>query len=95
MGEWFNVRTAWHGPGDVSPVGHAANIHMDLALWNFGIQKVFETSGSSDSEILREIFPGMPTLKNGYLYVNLEFFDETITSGVFYTVLILLLFLWL
>ncbi|HLP71387.1 MAG TPA: enolase C-terminal domain-like protein, partial [Bacteroidales bacterium] len=24
LGEWFNVRTAWHGPGDVSPVGHAA-----------------------------------------------------------------------
>ncbi|MBT4482080.1 MAG: starvation-sensing protein RspA, partial [Candidatus Latescibacteria bacterium] len=22
LGEWFNVRTAWHGPGDVSPVGH-------------------------------------------------------------------------
>jgi mannonate dehydratase len=70
LGEWFNVRTAWHGPGDVSPVGHAANIHMDFALWNFGIQEVFETFGTSDSDILREVFPGMPTLKNGYLYVN-------------------------
>jgi mannonate dehydratase len=70
LGEWFNVRTVWHGPGDVSPVGHAANIHMDFALWNFGIQEVFETFGSPDSDILREVFPGMPTLKNGYLYLN-------------------------
>ena len=29
--EFFAVRTAWHGPGDVSPVGHAANVHLDLA----------------------------------------------------------------
>jgi hypothetical protein len=31
--------TAWHGPGDVSPVGHAANIALDLACANFGIQE--------------------------------------------------------
>ena len=31
MCEFFAVRTAWHGPGDVSPVGHAANLHLDLA----------------------------------------------------------------
>ena len=29
--DFFAVRTAWHGPGDVSPVGHAANVHFDLA----------------------------------------------------------------
>jgi mannonate dehydratase len=65
LGEAFNVRTAWHGPGDVSPVGHAANAHIDLAVWNFGIQerKVF-------SDKLREIFPGAPSMKNGYMYVN-------------------------
>ncbi|MFC2089992.1 enolase C-terminal domain-like protein [Bacteroidota bacterium] len=65
LGEAFNVRTAWHGPGDVSPVGHAANAHIDLAVWNFGIQerKVF-------SDKLREIFPGAPTMENGYMYVN-------------------------
>ncbi len=37
--EFFAVRTAWHGPGDVSPVGHAANVHLDLACHNFGIQE--------------------------------------------------------
>ncbi|MBT3273463.1 MAG: starvation-sensing protein RspA, partial [Spirochaetales bacterium] len=33
------VRTAWHGPGDTSPVGHAANLHLDLWAPNFGIQE--------------------------------------------------------
>lgn len=65
LAEWFNVRTAWHGPGDVSPVGHAANAHIDLAIWNFGIQ---ESVNFSDT--LLEIFPGSPYVENGYMYVN-------------------------
>jgi len=65
LGEWFNVRTAWHGPGDTSPVGHAANAHIDLAIWNFGIQecKLFRDEAF-------EVFPGTPTIKDGYLFVN-------------------------
>ena len=66
LGEWFNVRTAWHGPGDVSPVGHAANAHIDLAVWNFGIQE----GGYFFSDNEKNVFPGCPTCKNGYLYVN-------------------------
>jgi len=65
LGEWFNVRTAWHGPGDVSPVGHAANAHIDLAVWNFGIQE-----SVSFNQNLQEIFPGCPTMNNGYMHVN-------------------------
>lgn len=65
LGEAFNVRTAWHGPGDVSPVGHAANAHIDFAVWNFGIQE-----SVNFSPLLREIFPGSPTMKDGYMYVN-------------------------
>jgi mannonate dehydratase len=65
LGEFFNVKSAWHGPGDVSPVGHAANCHIDLNIWNFGIQ---ESIFFSDKE--KEVFPGTPTLKNGYMYVN-------------------------
>ena len=26
MAELYNVRTAWHGPNDTSPIGHAANM---------------------------------------------------------------------
>lgn len=37
--EAFGVRTAWHGPIDMSPVGHAAQMHMDIACTNFGVQE--------------------------------------------------------
>ena len=63
--EQFGIRTAWHGPGDVSPIGHAANIHLDLAVHNFGIQ---EWCGFDD--VMYEVFPGTPQLKNGYLHVS-------------------------
>src|SRR5947209_2913678 len=63
--EFFNVRTAWHGPGNVSSVGHAVNLHLDLACTNFGIQEqnVF-------SPTMREVFPGAPQIKGGYMYSN-------------------------
>jgi mannonate dehydratase len=63
--EAFGVRTAWHGPGDCSPVGHAANLHLDLACHNFGIQEVIFFG-----DALREVFPGMPELRGGYLWAN-------------------------
>jgi mannonate dehydratase len=63
--EFFAVRTAWHGPGDVSPVGHACNVHLDLAVPNFGIQ---EARAFTQAE--QDVFPGCPVLKNGYYYVN-------------------------
>src|SRR5688572_11624200 len=56
LAEWFNVRSAWHGPGDCSPVGHAANIHLDLTIPNFGIQESMRFNEAS-----QEVFPGCPT----------------------------------
>jgi mannonate dehydratase len=61
--EFFGVRTAWHGPGDVSPVGHAANVHLDLATPNFGIQ---EARAFTQAE--QDVFPGCPELKRGYYW---------------------------
>ena len=63
--ESFGVRTAWHGPGDTSPVGHAANLHLDLACHNFGIQEVINFS-----ERIYEVFPGTPVIRDGYLWAN-------------------------
>lgn len=65
MAELMGVKTAWHGPGDVSPVGHMANITLDLACYNFGIQEsVFFP------DPVREVFQGCPVLKNGYFFAN-------------------------
>jgi mannonate dehydratase len=63
--EFFGVRTAWHGPGDVSPVGHAANVALDLACYNFGIQE--ETNFRAET---REVFPGCPEIRDGYMWAN-------------------------
>ncbi|MGH9674069.1 MAG: enolase C-terminal domain-like protein [Bryobacteraceae bacterium] len=65
MGEVFGVKTAWHGPGDVSPIGHACNVALDLACWNFGVQEY-----SPFSERAQEVFEGCPVMKDGYLYAN-------------------------
>jgi mannonate dehydratase len=63
--EFFGVRTAWHGPGDVSPVGHAANLQLDLACYNFGIQEQHRFP-----ERTREVFPGCPEIRDGMLWSN-------------------------
>ena len=60
--EAFNVRTAWHGPGDTSPVGHAANLMLDLNTINFGIQEY-----AIFGENTKEVFPGCPEVKDGYM----------------------------
>lgn len=63
--EAYGIRTAWHGPGDVSPVGHAANVHLDVSAINFGIQ---EWNGFKDE--VYEVFSGIPEARNGYVYPN-------------------------
>lgn len=76
--EQYGVRTAWHGPGDMSPLAHAANIHIDLAARNFGVQ---EWSGTEPPnfviqelkgprEALLDVFPGLPAFRQGYVYAN-------------------------
>jgi mannonate dehydratase len=61
----YGLRTAWHGPGDTSPVGHAANLHLDLWAPNFGVQEWYRPS-----ELEYEMFPGLPRVRDGYLYPN-------------------------
>jgi mannonate dehydratase len=63
--EFFGVRTAWHGPGDVSPVGHAANLHLDLACYNFGIQEA-----SFFGPNAKAVFPGTPEIRGGAMWSN-------------------------
>lgn len=65
LGEQYGIKTAWHGPGDVSPVGHMANITLDLVCHNFGIQEYSPFNAAT-----QEIFRGCPVLNNGYLWAN-------------------------
>ena len=65
LAEPFGVKTAWHGPGDVSPVGHTAQLHLDLASYNFGIQE-----GGLIGGVSAEIFKGCATFKDGYLWAG-------------------------
>jgi mannonate dehydratase len=78
--EAFNVRTAWHGPTDVSPVGHAAQLMLDLNVWNFGIQE----AGPYQTDLLKEVFPGTPEVRNGYMWAHERYLEpetETLTGA--------------
>src|SRR5690606_11571616 len=61
----YGVRTAWHGPPDVSPVGHAANLHLDLWAPNFGVQEWCRFP-----QLVYDMFPGTPEVRDGYMYPN-------------------------
>ena len=65
LGEVFGVRTAWHGPGDLSPIGAACNVTLDCTITNFGVQ---EHTPFPDK--VQEVFQGCPVVKNGYWYPN-------------------------
>jgi mannonate dehydratase len=63
--EHYGVATAWHGPGDVSPIGHAANLALDFAVPNFGVQEQHQFA-----EPTREVFPGCPEMTAGRVWPN-------------------------
>jgi len=61
----YQVRTGFHGATDLSPVTMAAALHFGLAIHNFGIQEAVQFNQAT-----QDVFPGLPTMKNGYMYVN-------------------------
>ncbi len=65
IAESYHVQTAWHGPGDIAPITHAANVHLDTAIPNFGVQEMVFFP-----EVTQEVIPGGPTFKDGYLWVT-------------------------
>ena len=65
LSEFFGVRTAWHGPGDASPVAHAAQLALELASYNFGIHE-----GAIFQQNTKEVFVGCPEVKNGYMHAQ-------------------------
>lgn len=65
LAEFFGVKTAWHGPSDCSPVGHAAGLALELASHNFGIHE-----GSLFPPETRDVFPGCPEVRDGFMYAR-------------------------
>jgi mannonate dehydratase len=62
----FQVRTCWHNPGDISPVGIMANLTLDVTSNSFGLQEF----GGNVSPQLAEVFQGAAQYKDGYAWVS-------------------------
>lgn len=65
LSEYFGVRSAWHGPGDASPLAHAAQLAIELSSYNFGVHE-----GSGFPKETQEVFAGCPEVKDGYMMAN-------------------------
>jgi mannonate dehydratase len=59
----YQIKSGFHGPTDVSPVGMAAALHLDLAIHNFGIQE-YMPHGQLTNEVFEQSF----TFKDGDLH---------------------------
>jgi mannonate dehydratase len=62
---FFGVKTAWHGPGDCSPVAHAAGLALELVSRNFGIHEGYVFPPET-----RDVFPGCPEVRDGFMYAH-------------------------
>ena len=65
LAETYSIQTAWHGPGDIAPITHSANVHLDVAIPNFGVQEMVFFP-----EIVHEVIPGAPVYRDGALWPN-------------------------
>ncbi|MFI5730991.1 D-mannonate dehydratase ManD [Kribbella sp. NPDC051587] len=71
------IKSAIHGPEDISPVGMAAAIHLDLAIHNFGIQEYAGYTAATE-DVFRHAF----TFADGHLHpgdapgIGVELDDE-------------------
>ena len=62
----YKVRTAPHGPPDISPIGHAAHAHLNIWAPNFGIQEFVGFGG----EQMQKVFSHPLSFEAGHLYLS-------------------------
>jgi len=67
LAELYGVRSGAHGAGDLSPIAHAAALHLDLAIPNFGIQEHM-----GHREPAGEVFRTSYTYADGYMHPGAE-----------------------
>jgi mannonate dehydratase len=65
IAEPYQVKMAFQGPPDISPIAHAANVHLDLAIPNFGVQE-----WTFHDDPVHEVISGAPVFVDGYLKVG-------------------------
>lgn len=59
----YGIKSGFHGPTDVSPVGMAAAMHLGLAIHNFGLQEYMKHSALAGT-----VFEQSFTFENGLLH---------------------------
>lgn len=59
----YQIRSGIHGPTDISPVGMAAALHLDLAIHNFGIQEYMPHGARTNATFKQSM-----TFENGMLH---------------------------
>jgi mannonate dehydratase len=59
----YQIKSGFHGPTDISPVGFAAQLHVGLAIHNYGIQEYMQHSDKTN-----EVFEQSMTFTDGYLH---------------------------
>jgi mannonate dehydratase len=59
----YQIKSGFHGPTDISPVGFAAQLHVGLAIHNYGIQEYMQHSDATNT-----VFEQSMTFVDGYLH---------------------------
>lgn len=65
IAETYDIKTAWHGSNDLSPLTQAVNWHFNVSSYNFGIQEF----GDINPEVSL-VVKGGPRYSEGYLYMD-------------------------
>ena len=77
----FGIGIAWHGPSDMTPIGVAVNVHLDMFLHNAKIQEI-----QVADENIKKLFPNSVEVKRGYIYpsdrvgIGVDFDEEAAKS---------------